>query len=98
MDSLEGPLVWHTVRTTPFITPHRRITPVAHVLGVRWNGGAWMWQFPVWVEVEEDGRSRRIPILPVTRLALWLFQGMTLLSIVLVAGAVLRRRKRHEEK
>jgi hypothetical protein len=92
-DKVEKGLIWRTSRAPTLITGARRVTPVAAVVGVRWPGGGYFWQFPLWVEVEEGEQSARLPIVDITRITLWLFQAITWLSIVLLALVYLRRRK-----
>ena len=64
------------------------VTPISRLVGLRWSGGGWLWQFPLAVEVTTGTQQQRLRVSNVTRdtilalyagamlvvLALWLFQ------------------------
>ena len=49
----------------------RTITPQSQALIIRFPFGGFVWQRPVAVLVEEDGVSQRLPVVDVSRWALW---------------------------
>lgn len=78
----------------------RAITPISQSIGVRWERGGWLWQFPLAVEVEnvDDGTQTRLPISDPTRTLVWLFSALTL-AISIATIIILwqsRQRKRPE--
>ena len=71
------------VRGTPLAVRGWRMTPVKRAVQLTWPGGAWLWQRPVAVEVQEDGSTRRIPISNITRRALvGMALGMALIAVL----------------
>ena len=62
-------------------------TPQSQALSVRWPHGGWVWNRPVALLVERNGKRERIPIVDVTRVAQLALYG---LSVVLaVVGLVM---------
>lgn len=45
------------------------VTPQSQALTIRWPYGGFVWNRPVAVLVERDGRTERIPIVDVTHMA-----------------------------
>ncbi len=93
MGKFVWPLILGVSRAPTITTQGQRVTPIAYTLGVRWPGGSYVTQFPIAVDVGEDDHTIRLPIVDTTRITIWLFQGITGLSIVLLAMVYLRRRK-----
>jgi hypothetical protein len=58
---------WQTLSGRPLTVGGIRVTPQAWALVVRLPRGGFVWNRPLAVLVEQDGSSRRIPILDVTR-------------------------------
>lgn len=87
--------VWQTAMHPPIQVGTRTLTPRSRVVGLRWAQGGWLWQFPVAVEVTEDGTAggavQRLPIVDGTR---WVVLAMALGTLWLVWRA--RRRPLHE--
>jgi len=77
------------VRGEPLTLSGRRITPIKRVVHIAWPGGAWLWQRPIAVEIQEGESLRRMPVHNITRRAII---GLAL-SAALVA-VVTRRRLR----
>ena len=44
--------IWRTYSAPTEEIGSYRITPVAQLIGLKWRGGGWLWQFPIAVEVE----------------------------------------------
>lgn len=78
----------------PVTVGGRTVTPQAQVLSLRlpWDrravAGGFVWNRPVAVVVEENGRSQRLPILDVTRMI------MLAVAVVSTAVALLAWRKK----
>ncbi len=53
------------------------ITPRSQVLQIRFPLAGFVWQRPTAVTVERDGRTETIPIVDVTRIAVWAVFGLT---------------------
>jgi hypothetical protein len=45
------------------------VTPQSQAIMVRWPKGGWVWNRPVAILVEREGKTERIPIVNVTRIA-----------------------------
>ncbi|MFZ0546271.1 MAG: hypothetical protein WAM60_12575 [Candidatus Promineifilaceae bacterium] len=54
----------------------RMIRPISRILTVRWPRGGRVWNWPVAIEVEENGAIQELPIIHVTR---WAQLGITLM-------------------
>lgn len=78
---------WHIENGEPVSVGEVTLTPQAQVFSLRLPFGGFVWNRPVAVVVEENGRSQRLPILDVTR--------MIMLAAVVVSTAValMSRRK-----
>ena len=70
----------------PIIRGNMTITPQAQALVVRFPFGGFVWNRPVAVLVERDGRRERFPIFDVTRFAVVAMAGS---GMALTLGAVL---------
>jgi hypothetical protein len=60
---------WQTVSGDRVMVDDIVVTPQSQALTVRWPRGGWVWNRPVAVLVERDERTKRIPIVDVTRVA-----------------------------
>lgn len=72
------------------------VTPQSQALIVRWSGGGFVWNRPVGLVVERDGRGDRLSVLDVTRL---IQVGLLLLCLafIIVGWAVSVRRNGTQE-
>lgn len=71
---------WKIQDGQPATVGGRTVTPQAQVLALRLPFGGFVWNRPVAVLVEENGRSQRLPIPDITR--------MIVLAAVVVSTAV----------
>jgi hypothetical protein len=69
MGKVERPVRWETSHGDRVSVGELTVTPLSQALSVRWSHGGWLWNRPVGVLVERDGRTERIPIIDVTRAA-----------------------------
>lgn len=88
---------WRLISGAPVTAGSVTVTPQARVLQVRfpWGGpwGAFVWNRPVAVLVERDGKQERIPIVDVTRVA-----QLTIMVFTLALSLVLRGRHNSDRK
>jgi Zn-dependent protease len=87
MDIQEQPGAWDIRETKgqPIRSLGRQITPIGRVWHIQWPGGGLIWHHPIAVEVEQEGKTRRLPIYNVTRrvsLALLAGQIITILIVL----------------
>ena len=62
------------------------------VLQLRWPSGGFVWNYPLAVHTTQDGATRRIPIIDVTRVA-----QLTLWTLTFLAGVLaLTAHRRHK--
>jgi hypothetical protein len=91
------PLIRYETRAgEPIQAAGRRIIPFSKALIVRFPGlpGGVIWNRPVSVSVQEaDGQEQVIPIVDVTRLAIWSMLGGSLLAMVIL-GLLVGRKSR----
>jgi hypothetical protein len=71
---------WQIKDGQPVLVGEQKVTPQTQVLTLRFPFGGFVWNRPVAVLVEENGRSQRLPIPDVTR--------MILLAVAVVSTAV----------
>ena len=93
---------WKLVSGAPVSAGGLTITPQVRVLQVRfpWGGrwGAFVWNRPVAVLVERNGKQERLPIVDVTRVAQLVIMMFTLaLSVVLRGRRDSNRKKEHKK-
>jgi hypothetical protein len=88
--------IWRTYNAPTTEVGAYSITPIAQLIGVRWRGGGWLWQFPLAVEVETEGTHERLPIPYVTRTAIWLLYG--LFTVALLIGILTLWRTRRQRR
>lgn len=77
-------LRWQRQAAPSISLDKRTITPHAASLTVRWPLGGFVWNTPVGVTVEEDGRRTEIPVTDYTRLVLLALAAVTLLVTLAV--------------
>jgi hypothetical protein len=80
-------ITWETIEGTSVEVQGRWLTPVAQALRVRTPLGGFVWNRPVAVLVDSEGQVTRIPIVDVTRIALWAMAGASVLSVIIAALA-----------
>ena len=59
---------WHIENSEPISVGEVTLTPQAQVLSLRLPFGGFVWNRPVAVVVEENGRFQRLPIPDITRM------------------------------
>jgi hypothetical protein len=57
------------------------VTPHHWVLTIRWPNGAWIWNYPLAITVDDGNIVHRQPIIDVTRKAQWMMLGLAILFI-----------------
>lgn len=73
------------------------ITPQSQALIIRWPRGGFVWNRPIGVIVDRGGQTQRLPIVDVTRNAMWSLAGLTLLfSVIIMLAAAQPRSITHE--
>jgi hypothetical protein len=82
-----------TLSGEPVVVGGMTVTPQSQAVALRWPGGGWVWNRPVAVLVEQDGVTRRIPIVDVTRLAQLAFLGVGLGVWILALARFVRERR-----
>ncbi len=85
---------WRTETGQPVTVGGVTVTPVAHALVARLPGGAVVWNRPVALVIEPDGRRQRVPLLDSTRLAQAALLGLGLLAVLIGVVAGTRRKER----
>lgn len=83
---------WRTQRGAPVAVGERTLTPEAQALTVRFPYGGFVWNRPVGVIVEGNGRSQHLPIIDVTRAVLLILGGITSGVMLGIALAILTMR------
>lgn len=81
------PLVqWERRRAEPIVVDGVTITPEARLLMIQWKQFGFVWNTPAAVTVSSFTASERIPIVDVTRLALWSFSAVALAVWLIALG------------
>ena len=81
------PLVrWETRRAEPIEVDGVTITPEARLMMIQWKQFGFVWNTPAAVTVSSSTTSERIPIVDVTRLALWSFSAIALAVWLIALG------------
>ena len=62
---------WYSVSGAPIVRGSVTVTPVARVLTLGRGSGGLFWHFPTHVRVERAGHVERLPIVDVSRLAVY---------------------------
>ena len=89
--------IWRTYSAPTEEIGSYRITPVAQLIGLKWRGGGWLWQFPIAMEVETEGSHERLPIPHVTRTAIWLLYGLVTVALLIVILILWRKRRQRRK-
>jgi hypothetical protein len=85
MERLDKVVQWHTGVGYRITVGGVTVTPQVQALVVRFPRGGFVWNRPIAVFVERDGRSERLPVVDVTR-RVWLgLLGLTLLVSVIAS-------------
>ena len=72
------------------------LTPQSKALIIRLPFGGFVWNRPVAVLVEENGQTRRIPIVDATRMAQVGVLALALVSVII--SAVFARKRSHQDE
>ncbi len=75
--NLRDHISWQTRQTTPVERGDVTLTFEARALVIRFARGGFVWNAPAAALVERDGSVRRIPIVDVTRQAVWTFAAIS---------------------
>ena len=86
---------WQKVSGQPLVVNDLTLTPQSRVLIIRFPWGAFVWQQPTAVLVEQNGQVKRLPIVNLTR-AIQL--GLCGLGVVMITTAVFVQFARRKEK
>jgi hypothetical protein len=76
---------WYVADGEPVQVGGMRVTPHSRVLEVRVGSGAFVWQRPTSISVDEAGRVSNVPIVDVTFLGQFALIGMAVVVAVLAA-------------
>jgi hypothetical protein len=70
MEQIKQFFKWETQSGKPISVGQTTVTPKSQSLSIRFPYGGFVWNRPVSVAVEREGRTEEIPIVDVTRMAL----------------------------
>lgn len=84
---------WHATSGDTVTRGDVAVTPQSQALIVRWTRGGWVWNRPVAVLVERDGRRRRVPIVDVTRVVQLGLYGFSVVFILMGFYMMVRKRR-----
>mgnify|MGYP005843729069 CR=1 FL=1 len=91
-------LQWQIFDGDPITVGNVTVTPQSQALIVRWPFGRFVWNRPVAVLVERNGRRERIPIVDTTRLVQWGFLGLSLACMAMAFISSSRQRRDSNER
>lgn len=74
------------------------VTPQSRALTVRWSNGGLVWNRPVAVLVQQDGRTKRVPIVDVTLMVQWILFGFSLVFFAVMLLLSARQRRERNER
>jgi len=86
-------LQWQTIDGDPITVGNVIVTPQSQALTIRWPFGGFVWNRPVAVLVERNGRRTRIPIRDTTRLVQLGFLGFSLACMAMAFISSSRQRR-----
>lgn len=92
MTQLQEKFKWQTESGETVSVGDMAVTPQSQALTVRWPRGGWVWNRPTAVLVERGEKTKRIPIVDVTRAAQLALYGLGL--VFAIVGLVLWTRER----
>jgi hypothetical protein len=84
---------WHKASGQSVVVHDLTLTPQSQVLIVRFPWGAWVWQRPTSIQVEQNGRVEQLPIVDLTRLIQLGLVGLGVGIITIVSFVQFARRK-----
>ncbi len=84
MEKLQDFIQWHTKTTEPTVIGHQVIRLESQSFSIRSPFGGFVWNRPTAVLVGQHGLTERIPIIDVTRTALWTLTGIGLMTSTLI--------------
>lgn len=97
MSKLKDIIQWQTVSGEELAVGNVSLTPQSQALTIRWPNGGFVWNRPVAVLVKRGGRTERVPIVDVTRIAQVTFLGLGIsFALVSLMLSIRRRRDRNE--
>ena len=97
MSKLKDFVQWQTVSGEAVTVGDVALTPQSQALTVRWPKGGFVWNRPVAVLVERGGRTDRIPVVDVTRVAQLTLLGLGFVfTIVTIMLSIRKRRDKNE--
>jgi hypothetical protein len=70
------------------------IRPQSQVISLRWPRGGWIWRRPTAILVERGDQVEHVPILDITRVALWGLLGYALLFLIVAILQSIQQRRR----
>ncbi len=86
-------LQWQTIDGDPITVGNVTVTPQSQALIVRWPFGGFIWNRPIAVLVDRNGRRERIPIVDTTRLLQLGFLGFSLACMAMAFISSSRQRR-----
>jgi hypothetical protein len=84
---------WHKASGQSVVVHDLTLTPQSQVLIVRFPWGAWVWQRPTSIQVEQNGRVEQLPIVDLTRLIQLGLVGLGVVIITITGFVQFARRK-----
>src|SRR5262249_45882524 len=85
------------VRGEPLTLSGWRITTIKRVVHIAWPGGAWLWQRPIAVEIQQGASLQRLPVHNFTRRAI-IGLALSAALVAVVTSRQLRRRGKPEQQ
>jgi len=93
MTQQKRPVNWQTRSGEPVRVGDVSVTPQSQALGVRWPGGGCVWNRPIALLVEREGRTRRLPIIDVTRAVQLALYGLSMVFVSIGLCIIIRQHK-----
>ena len=93
MHLLKQLIQWRTESGDRIIIDDMTITPQSQALIIRWPYGGWVWNRPVAVVVEQEGRLARYPVMDITRVVQLILLGLSLLFTSTILILSIRQRR-----